>query len=268
MRAGGDGLLTRRSEGVGRRCAGKAGRDTEAKTFVCALRPGPTRGDPSLPALPCAWRLFRAWGQIAARALVCSSIRSLVLPFLMHVALLCFLFLSASLLSPRAQSVTLHTSLGDLKLELYCEDCPRTCENFLALCASGAYDGTSFHRNVKGFIVQGGDPTGTGKGGRSIYADSPDGTFPDEIRPHLKHASRGVLSMANKGPDTNTSQFFFTYKAQPHLDGKNAVFGRLIGGGATLDRMERSPVGKKYRPVNPILIDRVTIHANPIADNV
>ena len=132
-------------------------------------------------------------------------------------------------------SVTLHTNLGDLKVELFCEDAPRTCENFLALCASEYYDNTSFHRNMKGFMIQGGDPTGTGRGGASIWG----GKFPDEIRDTLKHTNRGVMSMANSGPNTNASQFFFTYVKCPHLNGKNTVFGKVIDGFTVLDMMVR-----------------------------
>ncbi len=158
-------------------------------------------------------------------------------------------------------AVTLHTNMGDLKVELNCEACPLACENFLALCArytnsffkavakliaicfrSGYYDGTKFHRNIKGFIVQGGDPTGTGYGGESIwkkkvskeqfisllhvlmYFHFPQ--FPDEIHEYLKHNKRGILAMANSGPNTNTSQFYFTYAKCSHLNGLNTVFGR------------------------------------------
>ncbi len=98
-------------------------------------------------------------------------------------------------------SVTVHTSLGDLKFELYCELAPLACKNFLALCGSGYYNECLFHRNIKGFIVQAGDPTGTGKKGESIYGQP----FKDEIIPELKHDKRGVLSMANGGPNTNGS---------------------------------------------------------------
>jgi peptidyl-prolyl cis-trans isomerase-like 3 len=111
-------------------------------------------------------------------------------------------------------SVTLHTNHGDVKLEIFCDSVPRTAFNFLALAASGYYDGTLFHRNVRGFMVQGGDPTGTGKGGESIWG----GKFPDEIRAELTHSARGILSMANSGPGTNAAQFFITYAKHPHLD--------------------------------------------------
>lgn len=115
----------------------------------------------------------------------------------------------------------MHTDVGDIKIELFCEDCPRTCENFLALCASEYYDKSLFHRNIKGFIVQTGDPTGTGKGGNSIW----NRKFEDEFKDNLKHTDRGMLSMANSGPNTNASQFFFTYAAQPQLDLKYTLFG-------------------------------------------
>ncbi|KAI9780578.1 MAG: Peptidyl-prolyl cis-trans isomerase cyp10 [Peltula sp. TS41687] len=160
-------------------------------------------------------------------------------------------------------SVTLHTDLGDLKIEIFCESVPKTAENFLALCASSYYDSTLFHRNIAGFIVQGGDPTGKGKGGQSIYGSD----FEDEIRHTLRHHARGMVSMANRGPGTNGSQFFITYGPAPHLDGKNTVFGRVLeGADTTLNAMEAVEVDKKHRPKEPILLKSVTIHANPIAE--
>lgn len=161
-------------------------------------------------------------------------------------------------------SVTLHTSLGDIKIELFCEETPLAAENFLALCASGYYDATRFHRNIKGFMIQGGDPTGTGKGGKSIF-HTRDQKFEDEIRPNLKHSKRGVVSMANSGPNTNGSQFFITYKAHGHLDGKHTVFGHVIDGFDVLDKMERVPVENGERPLQDIKLHGVTIHANPMA---
>ncbi len=105
----------------------------------------------------------------------------------------------------------------------YTECLIKILQNFLALCASSYYDSTTFHRNIAGFMIQGGDPTGKGKGGESIYG----GNFEDEIRPTLRHNMRGIVSMANRGPGTNGSQFFITYAAAPHLDGKNTVFGKV-----------------------------------------
>lgn len=187
------------------------------------------------------------------------------------------------------QSVTLHTDVGDIKIELFCEDCPKTCENFLALCASDYYNNSLFHRNIKGFIVQTGDPTGTGKGGNSIW----NRKFEDEFKDNIKHTDRGMLSMANSGPNTNASQFFFTYAAQPHLDLKYTLFGmycrdrmlsmnflkhefrtdffysiagRIIDGFDALDELEKLPVNPKtYKPLVEKRINSVTIHANPLA---
>ncbi|KAL4537993.1 hypothetical protein Ndes2437B_g09076 [Nannochloris sp. 'desiccata'] len=147
-------------------------------------------------------------------------------------------------------SLTLHTTLGDLKLEIYCDEVPRTATNFLALCASGYYDKTVFHRNIKGFMIQGGDPTGTGKGGKSIY-NTPNGKFQDEIVESLKHSRRGIVSMANSGPNSNGSKY--------------TIFGHVIDGMDTLDKMERVPTAAGDRPIQEIRLNRVTLHANPLA---
>ncbi|XP_006817606.1 peptidyl-prolyl cis-trans isomerase-like 3 [Saccoglossus kowalevskii] len=160
-------------------------------------------------------------------------------------------------------SVTLHTDVGDIKIELFCDLVPRACENFLALAASHYYDNCIFHRNIAGFMVQTGDPMGTGKGGQSIWGKK----FEDEIVDSLKHNVRGVVSMANSGPDTNASQFFITYAKQPHLDMKYTIFGKVIDGFETLDDLEKLPVSEKnYKPLNDVRIRTLTIHANPIAD--
>lgn len=160
-------------------------------------------------------------------------------------------------------AVTLHTNIGDLKLEIHCDYVPKAAENFLALCASGYYVGTEFHRNIRGFMVQGGDPSNTGKGGTSIWGKP----FADEFVSQLKHNARGVVSMANKGLDTNGSQFFICYGKQPHLNNKYTIFGRVISGWETLAAMEKAPVNEKNKPLAPIVIERVTIHANPCADS-
>ncbi|XP_077175243.1 peptidyl-prolyl cis-trans isomerase-like 3 isoform X1 [Paroedura picta] len=163
---------------------------------------------------------------------------------------------------PAQMAVTLHTDVGDVKIELFCERTPKACENFLALCASNYYSGCIFHRNIKGFMVQTGDPTGSGKGGSSIWGRK----FEDEFSEYLKHSVRGVVSMANNGPSTNGSQFFITYGKQPHLDMKYTVFGKVIDGLDTLDELEKLPVNEKtFRPLNDVHVKDVTIHANPFA---
>ncbi|KAL0490918.1 hypothetical protein AKO1_009806 [Acrasis kona] len=160
-------------------------------------------------------------------------------------------------------SLTLHTNLGDLKIELFCDQAPKACENYLALCASGYYNGTLFHRNIAKFLIQGGDPTGSGKGGSSIWGEC----FDNEIKEELVFDKKGVLACANKGrPNTNGSQFFITFNELPHLNNTATIFGHVIDGFDTLDKMERVRVGEKNRPVRPISIERITIHANPIAD--
>ncbi|KAF2842215.1 peptidyl-prolyl cis-trans isomeras-like protein-like 3 [Patellaria atrata CBS 101060] len=161
-------------------------------------------------------------------------------------------------------SVTLHTNLGDIKCEIFCESVPKTTENFLALCASSAYNNSPIHRNIPNFIFQTGSPASDPKSktSTSIYGT----LFEDELRPALRHNARGILSMANKGPNTNGSQFFITYAAAPHLDGKNTVFGKVIGGLEVLDAIEAVPNDAKGRPKERIAIQEVTIHANPLAE--
>jgi len=112
-------------------------------------------------------------------------------------------------------------------------------------------------------MIQTGDPSGSGKGGQSIWGE----TFADELRSTLKFNARGVVAMANSGPNTNKSQFFITYSKQPHLDTKYTIFGKVIDGvDSALDTMERVPVNNKNRPLSEIKLTHITIHANPIAD--
>jgi len=131
---------------------------------------------------------------------------------------------------------TLSTDSGDVVIELYADKAPRTVNNFVFLSRDGFYDGTTFHRVIKGFMAQGGDPPGTGRGG-------PGYRFADEFHPDLRHDGPGVLSMANAGPDTNGSQFFITHGPTPHLDGHHAVFGRVVEGmDVVLAIPERDPM--------------------------
>ena len=166
--------------------------------------------------------------------------------------------------------MTLHTSSGDIKLEIFCDLVPKASENFLALAASNYYDGTTFHRLISGFCIQGGDPTvPPGKGGESIWG----GKFADEFHKDLSFADAGMVAFANNGKDQNGSQFFITFSPQPHLDGNYTIFGQVIGqagagtgaGLSALEVIERLPVGKKNRPLNPLVLNSITIHANPLA---
>jgi cyclophilin family peptidyl-prolyl cis-trans isomerase len=129
------------------------------------------------------------------------------------------------------------TERGEIVCELHAAQAPLTVENFVNLARAGFYDGTTFHRVIPGFMAQGGDPTGTGRGG-------PGYTFRDEFTPELRHDAAGVLSMANAGPSTNGSQFFLTLAPTPHLDGRHTVFGRVTDGMDALRSIrERDPMG-------------------------
>ncbi|KAI3424379.1 hypothetical protein D9Q98_009932 [Chlorella vulgaris] len=163
------------------------------------------------------------------------------------------------LLPQKKGYVRLHTNLGDLNLELHCDICPRTCENFMALAESGYYNDTSFHRSIKNFMAQGGDPTGTGRGGESVWGAK----FKDELDSRLQHSGRGVLSMANSGKDSNGSQFFLLYKSAHHLDYKHTVFGHVVGGFDVLTAMEKVPTDGDDRPLQPIKITGATVFVNP-----
>lgn len=158
--------------------------------------------------------------------------------------------------------VQLHTTHGDLNIELHCDITPRTCENFVTLCERGYYNGTIFHRNIRNFMIQGGDPTGTGKGGQSIWGKA----FKDELNSKLLHSGRGVVSMANSGPHTNGSQFFILYKSANHLNFKHTVFGGVVGGLATLSVMEKVPVDDDDRPLQEIRIISATVFVSPYAE--
>jgi peptidyl-prolyl cis-trans isomerase-like protein 2 len=155
------------------------------------------------------------------------------------------------------------TSLGDLNVELLPEYAPRAVWNFVKLAQKGYYSHTIFHRNIKGFMIQGGDPTGTGRGGQSIWGKP----FEDEFEGPERHNARGVLSMANKGKGTNTSQFFITYRAVPHLDRKHTIFARVVGGlDTTLRSMEIAEVGEKDKPVDDIEILDVVVFVDPFEE--
>ncbi len=160
------------------------------------------------------------------------------------------LFVTAVMLFAQNPIVVLHTTKGDIKLELYPKVAPKAVENFLGLVKKGYYNGIIFHRVIKGFMVQAGDPTGTGRGGDSIWHKP----FKDEFKPGYDFDKPGVLAMANRGPNTNTSQFFITTAKASWLNGYYTIFGHVINGWDALKRIESvKTLGKRenYRPVNP-----------------
>src|SRR5213592_3188915 len=152
-------------------------------------------------------------------------------------------------------TATMHTNHGAIELELFDEDAPKTVENFRKLAADGFYDGVIFHRVIKDFMIQGGDPTGTGTGG-------PGYTFEDEFNDHK--VERGALAMANAGPNTNGSQFFIvTTEAAPWLDGKHTVFGRVTEGMDVVDTISELPRDARDKPHDDVVIEGVTVSAGP-----
>jgi len=145
--------------------------------------------------------------------------------------------------------ITLHTNVGDIKIELFDDDAPKTVENFRKLAGDGFYDGLIFHRVIPDFMIQGGCPEGTGTGG-------PGYTFEDEFNDHK--IVKGALAMANAGPDTNGSQFFIvTTEAAPWLDGKHTVFGKVTSGMEVVDALEGLPTDGTDRPTEPATIEKV-----------
>ncbi|RCH83141.1 Peptidyl-prolyl cis-trans isomerase cyp8 [Rhizopus stolonifer] len=154
------------------------------------------------------------------------------------------------------------TNYGHINVELFSDRVARTCHNFVQLAKTGYYNNVIFHRNIKRFMIQGGDPTGTGRGGESIWKRD----FPDEIKTTLRHDARGVLSMANKGKDTNSSQFFITYGPAPQLDGQHTVFGKVVGGMDVLAKLENVPVDDNDRPEREIKIKQIQVFVDPFEE--
>jgi peptidyl-prolyl cis-trans isomerase B (cyclophilin B) len=148
-------------------------------------------------------------------------------------------------------AATLHTNQGPIELELHDDDAPKTVENFRKLAGDGFYDGVIFHRVIPDFMIQGGDPTGTGMGG-------PGYTFEDEFNDHK--VERGALAMANAGPNTNGSQFFVvTAEATPWLDGKHTVFGRVTNGMDVVDAISQMETDANDKPREAVVIERIEL---------
>jgi cyclophilin family peptidyl-prolyl cis-trans isomerase len=150
-----------------------------------------------------------------------------------------------------SSTAVMHTNHGDIEVELFDDDAPKTVENFVKLARDGFYDGVIFHRVIPDFMIQGGDPTGTGRGG-------PGYTFEDEFNEHK--IVRGALAMANAGPNTNGSQFFIvTTDAAPWLDGKHTVFGHVVDGIEVVDKIEASDTDQNDKPREEARIESVTL---------
>jgi peptidyl-prolyl cis-trans isomerase A (cyclophilin A) len=150
------------------------------------------------------------------------------------------------------RTATFTTNKGTFAIELFEDRAPITTKNFADLAGKGFYDGLVFHRVIAGFMIQGGDPKGTGTGG-------PGYQIRDEFHPELRHDAEGVLSMANAGPDTGGSQFFITLAATPWLDGRHAVFGKVTSGMDVVRGIGAVQTDARDRPVEPVVMERVSI---------
>jgi cyclophilin family peptidyl-prolyl cis-trans isomerase len=149
-------------------------------------------------------------------------------------------------------TVRLKTTLGDMDLEIFQDKAPKTSKNFLDLVGKGFYTNLLFHRVIPGFMIQGGCPKGDGTGG-------PGYQIPDEFHPELKHTGPGILSMANAGPNTGGSQFFITLAATKWLDGKHAIFGKVVGGQEIVEKIAGVARDRNDKPRTPIVIQSATV---------
>lgn len=151
--------------------------------------------------------------------------------------------------------VVLQTARGEIEVELFPDKAPLAVENFLGLVRKGYYDGVVFHRVVPDFMIQGGDPSGFGWGGKSIWGK----TFKDEFSPDLRFDKAGLLAMANSGPDTNGSQFFITVAPTPHLNDRHTIFGRVVGGYDVVEKLSRVPTGRLNRPLEKQMLIKARV---------
>ncbi|XP_074138513.1 spliceosome-associated protein CWC27 homolog isoform X2 [Sminthopsis crassicaudata] len=164
---------------------------------------------------------------------------------------------------PTNGKVLLKTTAGDIDIELWSKETPKACRNFIQLCMEGYYDNTIFHRVVPGFIIQGGDPTGTGTGGESIYG----APFKDEFHSRLRFNRRGLVAMANAGPHDNGSQFFFTLGRADELNNKHTIFGKVTGDTVyNMLRLTEVDINEEERPLNPHKIRSSEVLFNPFDD--
>jgi len=147
------------------------------------------------------------------------------------------------------------TNMGTIEIELFEKQTPKTVENFIGLANKGYYDGVIFHRVIDNFMIQGGDPTGTGRGGKSLWNNA----FEDEIVDTLKFDKVGLFAMANSGPNTNGSQFFITTVKTPHLNGNHTIFGKVINGMDVVNAIGKVKVDPNSKPLKNVVMEKVTI---------
>ncbi|MDD5409409.1 MAG: peptidylprolyl isomerase [Candidatus Omnitrophica bacterium] len=169
------------------------------------------------------------------------------------------MFCYGRILAMDGTTVVLETNQGDIEVKLKPDVAPKACENFIKLIDKGYYDGLIFHRVIKGFMIQGGDPTGTGMGGESAWG-SP---FEDEVSPVAKFDGPGILAMANSGPNTNGSQFFITCAKTPWLNMRHTIFGEVVSGLDVVQKIENTPVNAEDRPITEQKIIRAYIKSKP-----
>lgn len=156
---------------------------------------------------------------------------------------------------PKTATAIIETTQGTFTVRLLCDIAPKACENFIALAEKGYYNDIIFHRVIKGFMIQGGDPTGTGTGGQSIWGKS----FEDEYSPKARFDRPGLLAMANRGPSTNGSQFFITTAPTAWLNNKHTIFGEISEGMPIIQKIENTPTDGRDKPLTPIKILKITI---------
>jgi peptidylprolyl isomerase len=166
--------------------------------------------------------------------------------FMLCALILAAVFTTKGAFAMENQIVVLETNQGVIEIRLMPEAAPKACENFTGLVSKGYYNGLIFHRVIKDFMIQGGDPTGTGRGGNSIWGKP----FEDEFSPQVKFDKPGLLAMANSGPATNGSQFFITTAPTPWLNMRHTIFGEVVSGYDVVQKIENAPTGANDRPVS------------------
>lgn len=197
---------------------------------------------------------------LIARTSLPIRLKDYLMRFLMLIPIFFLMTLSLNgeespFMMPKQPNIVIETNLGNITIALKPDVAPKAVENFIRLAQKDYYNGVIFHRVIKDFMIQGGDPTGTGRGGESIWGKP----FEDEFSPQEKFDKPGMLAMANSGPKTNGSQFFITTAATPWLNGKHTIFGQVIEGYDVVKKIESAPTTGQDRPTTPPKILKMTL---------